>query len=53
MLETRNTEIETLMCAPDICTNVEKLQELDREKTENEKELVGLYERWEELSLEE
>ena len=53
LLETRNTEIETLMCAPDICTNVEKLQELDREKTENEKELTGLYERWEELSLEE
>lgn len=53
LLETRNTEIETLMCAPDVCTNVAKLQELNREKTENEKELVGLYERWEELSLEE
>ncbi len=52
-LETRNEEIETLMCAPDVCTNVARLQELNREKEENEGELEKLYVQWEALSLEE
>lgn len=52
-LEKRNEEIDGLMVSPDVCTNVAKLQELNREKEENEKELASLYERWEELSLEE
>lgn len=51
-LETRNEEIDALMVLPDICTNVAKLQELNREKEENEAELNGLYEKWEELSSE-
>lgn len=52
-LENRNEEIETLMCAPDVCTNVAKLQELSREKEENEKELAELYVQWEALAVEE
>lgn len=52
-LEKRNGEIDGLMVSPDVCTNVAKLQELNREKEENEEELASLYERWEELSLEE
>ena len=50
-LEKRNEEIDGLMVSPDVCTNVAKLQELNREKEENEKELASLYEKWEELSL--
>ncbi len=50
-LEKRNEEIDSLMVSPDVCTNVAKLQELNREKEENEKELASLYEKWEELSL--
>ena len=50
-LEKRNEEIDSLMVSPDVCTNVTKLQELNREKEENEKELASLYEKWEELSL--
>lgn len=49
-LENRNTEIDELMAAPDVCTDVAKLQELSKEKEENEEELAGLYEKWEELS---
>lgn len=52
-LEKRNEEIDGLMVSPDVCTNVAKLQELNREKEENADELAKLYERWEELSLEE
>lgn len=52
-LEKRNEEIDGLMVSPDVCTNVVKLQELNREKEENADELAKLYERWEELSLEE
>lgn len=52
-LEKRNEEIDGLMVSPDVCTNVAKLQELNREKEGNEEELASLYERWEELSLEE
>ncbi|MBP3476417.1 MAG: ABC-F type ribosomal protection protein [Lachnospiraceae bacterium] len=49
-LETRNTEIEEQMASPDVCTNVAKLQELSKEKTENDTELSALYETWETLS---
>lgn len=52
-LEKRNEEIDGLMSSPDICTNVAKLQELNREKEGNEEELAELYEKWEVLSLEE
>ena len=52
-LETRNEEIETLMASPEVCTDVARLQELNREKEGNEAELAELYEKWEELSLEE
>lgn len=53
ILETRNEEIDKLMVSPDVCTDVAKLQELNREKEENEAKLAELYEKWEELSLEE
>lgn len=49
-LETRNTEIEELMASPEICTNVAKLQELSKEKEENDNTLTALYEQWEILS---
>ncbi|MGN0278224.1 MAG: ribosomal protection-like ABC-F family protein [Lachnospiraceae bacterium] len=49
-LETRNAEIEDLMASPDICTNVAKLQELNKEKEENDTILASLYEQWEKLS---
>ena len=49
-LETRNAEIDELMASPDICTNVAKLQELNKEKEANETELETLYEKWENLS---
>lgn len=52
-LEKRNEEIDGLMVSPDVCTNVAKLQELNSEKEGNEAELLALYEKWEELSLEE
>lgn len=52
-LEMRNEEIDKLMASPDICTDVARLQELNREKEGNEGELAELYERWEALSLEE
>lgn len=49
-LEKRNSEIDELMAAPDICTDVAKLQELSKEKDGNEAELTELYEKWEKLS---
>ncbi len=51
-LETRNEEIDTLMASPEVCTDVARLQELNREKEGNEAELSELYEKWEALSLE-
>ncbi|MCM1268393.1 MAG: ABC-F family ATP-binding cassette domain-containing protein [Bacteroidales bacterium] len=50
-LENRNAKIDELMASPEICTDVAKLQELNREKEENAAELAALYEKWEELSL--
>ena len=49
-LETRNEEIDTLMASPEICTDVAKLQELNKEKEANDTELADLYEKWELLS---
>lgn len=51
-LEKRSEEIDLLMASPEVCTDVSRLQELNREKEGNEGELAKLYERWEELSLE-
>lgn len=52
-LETRQEEIDALMASPEVCTDVARLQELNHEKEGNEAELAELYEKWEELSLEE
>ncbi|MCH5262236.1 MAG: ABC-F family ATP-binding cassette domain-containing protein [Lachnospiraceae bacterium] len=49
-LETRNEEIDTLMASPEVCTDVAKLQELNKEKEKNDAELAVLYEKWEQLS---
>ncbi len=49
-LETRNAEIETLMASPEICTDVARLQELNKEKEEIDTKLAGLMEKWELLS---
>lgn len=49
-LEDRNAEIDALIVQPDICTNVARLVELNNEKTAIEEELLGLYEKWEELA---
>jgi ATP-binding cassette subfamily F protein 3 len=50
LLETRNNEITELMSAPEICTDVARLQELSREKEANDEALTSLYEQWEILS---
>ena len=50
-LEKRNEEIDHLMTSPDICTDVAKLQELSRERENNDDELNDLYEKWERLSM--
>lgn len=49
-LENRNNEIDLLMASPEICTDVARLQELNKEKEANETELNELYEKWELLS---
>lgn len=49
-LETRNTEIEALMASPEICTDVARLQELNKEKEEIDEKLADLMEKWELLS---
>lgn len=51
-LEIRNTEIDTLMASPELCTDVARLQELNQEKEENKMTLCNLYEQWETLSIE-
>ncbi len=48
-LETRNAAIDEEMAQPDVCTDIAKLNQLQKEKTANEQELEGLYEKWEEL----
>ena len=49
-LENRNAEIDEMMAAPEICTDVAKLQELSKEKEQITEKLTILYEKWEELS---
>lgn len=49
-LEERNMEIDTLMTQEEVYSNSVKCQELAVEKTGNEEELEGLYEKWEELA---
>ncbi|MBD5508712.1 MAG: ABC-F family ATP-binding cassette domain-containing protein [Lachnospiraceae bacterium] len=49
-LEARSAEIETLMASPEICTDVAKLQELNKEKEEIDSKLSDLMEKWELLS---
>lgn len=49
-LEMRNEEIDTLMASPEVCTDVAKLQELSKERENNDNELNNLYEKWEQLS---
>lgn len=49
-LETRNEEIDALMASPEICTDVAKLQDLNKEKENIDTELADLYEKWELLS---
>lgn len=49
-LEARNAEIETLMASPEICTDVAKLQELNKEKEDIDSKLTDLMEKWELLS---
>lgn len=49
-LEKRNMEIDEMAALPEYCTNVPKLQELDKERTCNDAELAELYEKWELLS---
>lgn len=49
-LEQRNSEIDLLMASPEVCTDVAKLQELSKEKEENDSKLNDLYEKWELLS---
>ena len=49
-LEARSAEIEALMASPEICTDVAKLQELNKEKEEIDSKLTDLMEKWELLS---
>ena len=49
-LEARSAEIETLMVSPEVCTDVAKLQELNKEKEEIDQKLTDLMEKWELLS---
>lgn len=51
-LEKRNTEIDETMALPEVCTDVARLQELAKEKDDNETKLEILYEKWETLSEE-
>lgn len=49
-LEDENKKLEEMMVAPDVCTDVAKLQELSKKTKDNENTLNNLYEKWEELS---
>lgn len=48
--ETRIAEIEAEMLLPEVCTDVGKLQTLQKEKDALDEELLELMEAWEELS---
>ena len=49
-LEERSAQIDAEMALPQICTDVARLQELSREKTDIEEELLVKMEEWEALS---
>ena len=49
-LETRNAEIDEEMSAPDVATNVAKLQALAKEQASIQEALEKLYEEWETLA---
>ena len=49
-LETRDQEIDGLLCKEEVFSNVQKLIELNKEKEEIAAALPELYERWEELA---
>lgn len=48
--EKRQKEIDTLMITDNICNNVSKLIELQKEKETNDEELLNLYEKWDDLT---
>lgn len=50
-LESRNLEIDTLMCSDEYCNNAPGLMDLQKEKENLNKELENLYEKWEVLSI--
>jgi ATP-binding cassette subfamily F protein 3 len=52
LLETRDSEIGTLLQQEDIYTDMTKLMELNQEKQDIQNQLEELYERWEELAEE-
>ncbi len=49
-IESRNEELDNMLASPENATNVAKLQEISKEKEENDERLMELMERWEELS---
>ncbi|MGN0986213.1 MAG: ribosomal protection-like ABC-F family protein [Otoolea sp.] len=49
-LESRDQEIDTLLCDATVFSDVSKLMQLQKEKEEIAKELETLYETWEELA---
>ena len=49
-LEKRQKEIDTLMITDNICNNVSKLIELQKEKEKKDEELLHLYEKWDDLT---
>ena len=49
-LETRDQEIDNLLCDEAVFSNAEKLMEYNREKEEIAQKLEVLYEKWEELA---
>ena len=49
-LETRDKEIDALLCEEDVFTDVSRLVKLNKEKEEIAAKLESLYEKWEELA---
>ncbi len=49
-LESRDQEIDTLLCDATVFSDVSRLMQLQKEKEEIAKELKSLYEKWEELA---
>ena len=49
-METRSSQIDEEMTQEEVYTNSVRCQELAREKTGIQEELVTLYEHWEELA---